>query len=250
MEPEIRYAKTSDGVRIAYYTLGEGPPLVHIRLMYSHLTAELGLGRRTESLLREASRIATVVRYDHRGFGLSDRAAPDFSLDALCLDLEAVVARLGLRRFYITTDFPPASLIAINYAAHHPEQIWRMALINASTAIPAAWHEQVGRLFSAYPDDWHSVTESISFYVRGWEPDVWARHWAALLRASVEMQAFEGIWREMGRWDASALLARINTPTLLLYERGSRVYGPEHGRELASVMPNASVIVTDDVESR
>ena len=98
-------------MRIAYYTVGEGPPLVHIRLPFSHLTAELGLGR-VDSLLREASRISTVVRYDHRGFGLSDRAAADFSLDALCLDLEAVVARLGLRRFYITTEPTPASLVA------------------------------------------------------------------------------------------------------------------------------------------
>src|SRR5437870_577094 len=249
MEPRIQYAKTSDGVRVAYYTLGDGPPLVHIRLLFSHLTAELGLGR-GESLLREASRISTVVRYDHRGFGLSDRAAADFSLDALCLDLEAVVARLGLRRFYITTDIPPASLIAINYAARHPDKVSRMALIYATTAIPAAWHQQVGRLFRAYPDDWHSVTESISYYLRGWEADEQARHWAALLRASVEMEAFEGIWREMGKWDVSALLPRVNTPTLLLYQRGSPTHGPEHGRELASVMPNASVVVTDDVDSR
>ena len=249
MEPRIQYARTSDGVRIAYYTLGEGPPLVHIRLMYSHLTAELGLGRRTESLLREASRISTVVRYDHRGFGLSDRTAADFSLDALCLDLEAVVARLGLRRFYITTDIPPASLVAINYAARHPDQVWRMALVSAATAIPAAWHEQVGRLFIAFPDDWHSVTESIVHSARGWQ-DEEAKHFAAMLRASVEMQSFEGIWQEMGKWNVSPLLARVNTPTLLLYQRGAGIYGPEHGRELASVMPNASVMVTDDVDSR
>ena len=28
MEPRIQYAKTSDGVSIAYATLGEGPPVV------------------------------------------------------------------------------------------------------------------------------------------------------------------------------------------------------------------------------
>src|SRR5437667_12257570 len=135
LQPEIHYAATADGLRIAYYTRGQGPPLVRVRVMFSHLTAELTLGIEAPGW-RDASRISTVVRYDHRGFGLSDRAAPDFSLDAMCLDLEAVVARLGLRRFYITTDIPPASLIAINYAARHPDKVSRMALIYATTAIP------------------------------------------------------------------------------------------------------------------
>ncbi len=30
MEPRIQYAKTKDGVSIAYYTLGEGMPFVHM----------------------------------------------------------------------------------------------------------------------------------------------------------------------------------------------------------------------------
>jgi hypothetical protein len=30
MEPRIQYAKTRDGVNIAFWTLGEGPPLVHL----------------------------------------------------------------------------------------------------------------------------------------------------------------------------------------------------------------------------
>ena len=28
MQPRIQYAKTSDGVSIAYWTMGKGPPLV------------------------------------------------------------------------------------------------------------------------------------------------------------------------------------------------------------------------------
>jgi class 3 adenylate cyclase len=250
MEPRIQYAKTSDGVSIAYYTLGGGPPLVHIRLMFSHLTAELGLGRRTLSALEEASRTATVVRYDHRGFGLSDRASASFSLDSMCYDLEAVVSRLGIQRFYMTTDIPPASLVAINYAARHPEQVWRMALMGAAARLPTAWHDQVDRLFRAFPDDWRSVTESITHYIADWEDHEYAKAAAALHRASVEMEAFEGIWREMGRWDVADLLPHVNTPSLLLYDRVSLAYGPEHGRDLASVMPNATVMVTDGVDSR
>ncbi len=244
LQPEIHYATTADGVRIAYYTRGQGPPLVRVRVMFSHLTAELTLGIEAPGW-RDASRISTVVRYDHRGFGLSDRAAPDFSLDAMCLDLEAVVASLGLRRFYIVADLVHGSLIAINYANRHPEQVVRMALYSAATRIPADWHDRASQLLKTFRGDWRSFTESFAQYVRGWERQEDAKRSAAFLRASVEMDAFKSIWREMGKWDVTALLPQVTTPTLLLYGRDSPRFGPQHGRELASVMPDARVVVVE-----
>jgi class 3 adenylate cyclase/DNA-binding CsgD family transcriptional regulator len=57
------------------------------------------------------------------------------------------------------------------------------------------------------------------------------------------MDSFESIWREMAKWDVSALLPKVATPTLLLYAQRNPVLGPEHAREVASVMPDARVIV-------
>ena len=37
MEPQIQYAKTSDGVIIACWTVGEGTPLVHVPLNIGHV---------------------------------------------------------------------------------------------------------------------------------------------------------------------------------------------------------------------
>ncbi len=38
MEPRIQYAQTADGVSIAYWTLGEGPPLVMMAdTLWSHI---------------------------------------------------------------------------------------------------------------------------------------------------------------------------------------------------------------------
>ena len=37
MEPRIQYAKTSDGVSIAFAAMGEGIPLVHLSLIGSHI---------------------------------------------------------------------------------------------------------------------------------------------------------------------------------------------------------------------
>ena len=96
MEPRIQYAKTSDGVNIDYWTLGEGTPLVHMAEL-SHIQLEWRLhpGRWYERL----SEKRMVIRYDGRGMGLSDRDVPDYSLDALVLDLETVVDRLDARPF-------------------------------------------------------------------------------------------------------------------------------------------------------
>ena len=42
MEQEIRFCTTSDGVRIAYATIGAGPPLVRARGWFTHLELEWG----------------------------------------------------------------------------------------------------------------------------------------------------------------------------------------------------------------
>src|SRR3990172_9719137 len=99
MEPRIQYAKTKDGVSIAFWTLGEGMPLVympagifsHIQLEWQHPSI-----RRWYEALANGRRL---VRYDGRGTGLSQRDVASFSLDSFLADLEAVADRLGLERF-------------------------------------------------------------------------------------------------------------------------------------------------------
>ncbi len=73
MEPRIQYAQTKDEVSIAYWTLGEGQPLVHMpNIPFSHIQLEW---QRPE-VRRWYERLAEnrkVVRYDGRGTGLSER---------------------------------------------------------------------------------------------------------------------------------------------------------------------------------
>src|SRR5690242_12381801 len=92
-EPEIKYVRTSDGVNIAYYMIGEGAlPIVIMDAMYSNLQAEwanFDMRRGYEAI----GRVTALIRYDHRLFGLSDREPRDCSLEGFVLDLEAVVER-------------------------------------------------------------------------------------------------------------------------------------------------------------
>src|SRR3990172_100002 len=131
MEPRIQYAQTSDGVSIAYPTLGQGPPPLVVMPVAS--IDSLRLGWQIPEMRRGYERLAKkrmLVRYDRRGFGLSERNVAAFSLDTLVLDLAAVVDHLKLQTFALTAAFsagPPA----IAYTVAHPERVSRLVLWNA-----------------------------------------------------------------------------------------------------------------------
>src|SRR3990172_10653628 len=80
MEQQIRFCTTTDGVRIAYATVGQGPPLVRALGWFTHLEYEWENPRWRRFYEPMASRF-TYIRYDGRGMGLSDRDVTDFSVD-------------------------------------------------------------------------------------------------------------------------------------------------------------------------
>ena len=81
-------------MRIAYAVHGSGPPLVISTCWLSHLQFdwESPVWRH---FLADLGRFATVIRFDERGYGLSDWDVTDFSLDMRIADLEAVVEDAG-----------------------------------------------------------------------------------------------------------------------------------------------------------
>jgi pimeloyl-ACP methyl ester carboxylesterase len=91
----IRFCRADDGVRLAYSTMGKGPPLVRAAHYLTHLEYDLR-SPLWRPWLTELSRHHTLVRYDPRGCGLSDRETGDLSLDRWVADLEAVVDAAGL----------------------------------------------------------------------------------------------------------------------------------------------------------
>jgi len=102
-EPRIQYAKTSDGVSVAFWTLGEGPTLVASHAFpWTNIELEWRIPAHRHLYESLATR-ARLVRYDARGCGCSQRDVSDFSLPALMLDVDAVAERLQLSRFALWT---------------------------------------------------------------------------------------------------------------------------------------------------
>ena len=122
MNPDIRYVRPAAAVSIAYWTHGEGPVLVVTPLVpYSHIEMEWQ-NPHFQAWYRELGEFVTVVRYDGRGTGLSQREVNDVSLEAGIRDLEAVVAAQSDGPVALMGVFHsgPATMV---YAARHPDQV-------------------------------------------------------------------------------------------------------------------------------
>jgi DNA-binding CsgD family transcriptional regulator len=94
--PPVRYATASDGTRIAYMRYpGESPPFLMINTpgappMAMRATMPMYGGR-----LAQFARARSMVFFDWRGSGLSDRVAPSIRIEDLVCDLEAITGAIG-----------------------------------------------------------------------------------------------------------------------------------------------------------
>ena len=125
-DQQIRFTRGRDGVRLAYAVHGSGPPLIVVSCWLSHLQHDWR-SPVWRHFLEDLGAIATLVRYDERGFGMSDWNVGDFSLEARFGDLEALVAALGFNRFALL-GVSGGSTVAMAYAARHPERVTRLIL--------------------------------------------------------------------------------------------------------------------------
>jgi pimeloyl-ACP methyl ester carboxylesterase/DNA-binding CsgD family transcriptional regulator len=136
-DPGIRFCRSGDGTRLAYAVHGSGPPLVVASCWLSHLQHDWQ-SPVWRHFLDDLGAIATVIRYDERGFGMSDWDVDDFSIQARLADLEAVVEAVGLERFALL-GMSGGSAVAMAYAAGHPERVTRLVLYGTVCGDPVAF---------------------------------------------------------------------------------------------------------------
>ena len=129
---DVRFCRAPDGVRIAYAVHGSGPPLVVTTCWLSHLQHDWQ-SPVWRHFLRDLGEVATVIRYDERGHGLSDRDVEDFSLEARVGDLEAVVEHSGVDRFAVMA-MSQGGPVAIRYVAAHPDRVTRVIFYGSYAA--------------------------------------------------------------------------------------------------------------------
>jgi class 3 adenylate cyclase len=246
IEPRIQYLRTSDGVTIAYYVAGGGPPLVKLSsLPLAHLQLEWQAGEHEMAELIGAQR--TYIRYDARGFGLSDRDIGDFSLDAMVRDLEALADHLSLERFQLMAAGLGAP-IALAYAAKHPAQVSHLELgfYGSGREIP---DEQLNGIMALGDQNWELATETLTHAVLGWAHGEMAHEVAEIMRHSTTPAGMRTFIRQARGWNAEELLPRITASTLIVVRRSGSQPDLAEGRRAAGFIPNARLLALEgDVE--
>jgi len=243
MEPRIQYAKTKDGVSIAFSTLGEGTPFIYMPFPFSHLQLDWEI-LEARSWWERWAKNRQLVRYDIRGNGLSDRDVTDFSLDAGVRDLEAVVDRLGLGRFAL---FAPvlSALAGIAYAVSHPEQVTHLLLWHsAARTTDLTGGRQAQALLQLANADWEMFTETFAHFGFGWSVGEEARRYAAVIRESITREGLKAALAAPDI-DVTELLPQVRSPTLVVHRREIPAPSVDTARGLASRIPNARLALLE-----
>ncbi len=243
MEPRIQYAQTTDGVSIAFYTLGEGSPLVYLPPPMTFIESEW----QVQGLLPWYERLAEkrkVIRYESREFGLA-KGEEAGSLEAQMLDLEAVVGRLGLDRFALYASVF-AGVVAITYAAHHPERVSHLILAHSyARGSDVMKTPQAEGLIALLDKDWVMFTETWVRVGLGWSAGEPARHAAATMREKATPEGIRSLLGFIGELDVTDLLPRVKSPTLVIQRRQVAVPDVTVAKNLASQIPEARLVLLE-----
>lgn len=230
-EPEVRYAQTSDDIAIAYQTVGSGPvtiwmpSLSNIRAQWRVPALRMAYERLSQDL--------TLVLYDGRGTGSSDRRAGDLGLEAHIRDLEAVIEAVGADRVNLL-GYYHAVATAVAYAATNPQRVDRMLLFGGAARMRDAMSPaQTQALLSLVEQDWDLFADAAATAWLGWGSGENAGRVAEAFRTATTPAVARDWFAEAARLDVSDLLDRVVAPTLVLHRQAASQIPVEVSRSLA-----------------
>ncbi len=254
--PKTQYARSGE-LSLAYQQFGEGPPLLIVPALVTHME----IGWEHEYLQRIFSFLAPhveVVQFDQRGIGLSDRPDAAPTLEERIGDIVAVMDAVGWER---------ASLLGVSeggvmsqfFAAMYPDRVDKLILHN--TIAPSRYYAQAQRLVEDgdAPDlSSQEVWDRFQSVAAGW-PDnaqefvdwfmpsqssneAFVRWVGRFQRLSASPRDFRRQIESVFGLDAGDAIERITAPTMVVHVKGDRVLPAMLGRVLAEVIPDAQYL--------
>jgi proline iminopeptidase len=246
-------------VDIAYETYGTsspatpvivangGPGLSHVYMMQNDVWPRIAQHRQ-------------VVFYDQRGTGGSKRVSPDapFGMDAQVADLDAVRAKFGFQKFDLVGD-SYGGLLAMAYAAAHPEHIQRLVL--SDSAAPA-WKDIVRILPDVFPDVQEKIAASEKNPPPGTNPAEQGirNHFLMLFYSEKNRDTYLAGAKDLGSTpqtgaavqratrtlDLTAELPKFTFPTLVITGRYDMNVAPLTAWKIYKAIPGAKFVVFEE----
>ena len=250
MPPDTRYAKSADGVSIAYQALGDGPiDLVWVVGWVSNVE----VAWQEPSLARFFERLASFSRlilFDKRGTGLSDRVAESElpSLETRMDDVRTVCDAVGSERaalFGVSEGVP----LCILFAATYPQRTTGIVLFGGYARRQWAEDYPAGVSAEAHEAFLEGIAQEwggpVGLDVRAPSKvnDVAFReHWARYLRSGASPGAVLALTRMNAQIDVRPVLSAVRVPTLVLHRTGDLTIPVEAGRYMAERVPGARYV--------
>jgi len=241
--PPIQYARTDDGVNIAYWTMGDGPPLLWLNVNAAWPWTVVTTLPVSSAWFERIVQRWQLVRYDQRGVGLSRAQDVDHTLDACIKDIDAVLDASGLTQVSLWAGLYTGPL-AIAYAVRNPARVARLILWSSFAAsddlrdAPSALAPRA----VASGSDWTNLVRSLMIQGLGWSHADDARTFADAALAHTTQEEFEAAHRMSRHDDVTDLLQRIDCPTLVMHPDDA-VAPLDLGQRLAANIPGAQLRV-------
>ena len=249
-QQQIRFCTSGDGTRLAVATLGEGPPLVKAATWLTHVEKEPH-NLFSRHWVSELSAGNTLIRYDSRGCGLSERQVERISMEAWVEDLEAVVATLAMDRFPLF-GMSQGAAIDVNYAARHPDRVSHLVLYGACARgllkrdPPAKVIDAALAMLKAAELGWGADSSSFrQVFISQLLHDATAEQQRAVdeaQRLTISGANAVRFLKEVFEIDLRDSAPKVRCPTLIFHAKDDPCFPFEEGRLLASLIPNARFV--------
>ena len=251
MRNEVSFATSADGTRIAWSRHGSGPPLVRVGTWLTHLEHDWS-SPVWSHWLHTFGRQFSVIRYDDRGSGLSDRDPVEYSLAAWLADLEAVVDAARLTNFTLL-GLSQGGAVAVEYARMHPKRVANLltpgrtdvglsrGVLRRRAAREADLRWQMIKVGWGRADAVYRRVFTSSFIPGASEEQMrWLPN--QLQRRSMSPGAALASSRARSMVDVTSSTQAVSARTLVLHADGDRAAPLEEGRRLARLIPGARFV--------
>jgi class 3 adenylate cyclase len=242
---DVRYARTPDGLSLAYRVVGDGPvDLVWVPGFVSHIEVLGDLPEAARFIERLAS-FTRLVMFDRRGQGLSDRPPSPPTLEEGTDDIRAVMDAAGVQEAAILSisEGGPMSML---FAASFPERVRALVLWGTYARILAGegydigiTEEQYAALRERVETAWGGPVLAKTFVPSRADDPAFLEWWARFLRQASSPRGAADLLRLYASMDVRELLPTVSVPTLVLNRTGDRLTPMSWARYLAEHIPGA-----------
>lgn len=247
---DIRFASSPAGT-VAYATIGRGSEAI---VVMPGFVSHIEIGWEHPGMRQAIERLAaryTVVVFDRRGVGLSERLKATGTIEAAAADVRTILDAAGIERAWLfgSSEGGPA---AIRLAASNPSRVSGLILFGSmargSRADDYPWALRrdafdlwMERMVSA----WGGPAD-LETFAPGQQHDPALRTWwARMLRHAVSPASLRAVLTGLRDADVRALLPEVRQPTLVMHRRGDRAVRFDAGEHLARHIESAQFMALD-----